>query len=109
MVRPPGHETISSTSALAEKLGVRSPAIDEDVAGNQIVLELQQLRPIDLRETDPVPDQITVKELMLSVVRIFALGNVALDTSSDFALAYVDESFLIVPQRAVEARCVSWQ
>ena len=71
--------------------------MDEDMAGNQIVLDFQQLRPIDLGEINPVPDQITSKEPVLAVVRVFALGHVALDASRDSALADVDEAFSVEP------------
>ena len=66
-----------------------------DMAGNQIVLEFQQLRLADLGEVYPVSGQITGEELVLAVVRILTLGNVALDTNRNSALADVDEAFSV--------------
>jgi hypothetical protein len=76
----------------AEELGVWSTVMDADMAGNQIVLEFQQLRLADLGEVYPVPGQITGEEPVLAVVRILTLGNVALDTNRNSALADVDEA-----------------
>ena len=67
------------------------------MASNQVVLEFQQLRPIDLRKIHPIPGQITDKEPVLAMARVFALGYVALDTSRDSALADVDEAFFNEP------------
>ena len=71
--------------------------MDADMAGNQIVLEFQQLRLADLGEVYPVPGQITGEEPVLAVVKVFALGHVAVDAGSDSALADVDETFSVEP------------
>jgi len=76
--------------------------MDKDVAGNQVVFDLEQLGSVHVGEADPAPDEVSGEELTLDMAGVVSFGEMVVDPVGDPALADVDEAFGVGSHRPVD-------